>query len=86
MSDHSPRFRAVNKPPIGPQSSIRSFATASPKCVLRSGAPIKVARIPAVKTQTLHTGEMMWLPLAAQPRLTVEDGPETHLVLISFKD
>jgi hypothetical protein len=51
-----------------------------------SGAPIKVARIPAVKTQTLHTGEMMWLPLAAQPRLTVEDGPEAHLVLISFKD
>jgi hypothetical protein len=39
-----------------------------------------------VATQTLHAGEMIWLPLAAQPKLTVEDGPETRLVLISFKD
>lgn len=51
-----------------------------------SGAPIKVARIPGVMTQTLHAGEMMWLPLAAEPKFTVEDGPEARLVLISFKD
>jgi hypothetical protein len=51
-----------------------------------SGAPIKVARIPGVTTQTLHAGEMMWLPSAAEPKFTVEDGPEARLVLISFKD
>jgi hypothetical protein len=51
-----------------------------------SGAPIKVARIPGVMTQTLHAGEMVWLPLNAQPKFTVEDGPEARLILISFKD
>ncbi len=51
-----------------------------------SGAPIKIARIPGVMTQTLHSGEMVWLPLNAQPKFTVEEGPEARLILISFKD
>jgi quercetin dioxygenase-like cupin family protein len=51
-----------------------------------SGAPIKVARIPGVPTQTLHPGEMVWLPLQGEPKFTVEEGPEARLVLISFKD
>jgi len=51
-----------------------------------SGAPIQVARIPGVPTRTLHAGEMLWLPLAAEPKFTVEDGPEARLILISFKD
>jgi hypothetical protein len=51
-----------------------------------SGAPIKVARVPGVMTQTLHPGEMMWLQLQAEPKFTVEDGPEARLILISFKD
>ena len=51
-----------------------------------SGAPIRVAQVPGVKAQTLHAGEIMWLPRAAEPKFTVNDGPEARLVLISFKD
>jgi len=54
--------------------------------VVVSGAPIKVARIPGVPTQILHPGETVWLPLQAEPKFTVEEGPESRLVLISFKD
>jgi len=49
-----------------------------------SGAPIKVAGIPEVAAQTLHAGEMLWLPAGAEPKFTVEDGSEARLVLISF--
>jgi hypothetical protein len=51
-----------------------------------SGAPIKVARIPGVPTQILHPGEMVWLPLQGEPKFTVDEGPESRLILISFKD
>ncbi|MGA2421319.1 MAG: hypothetical protein ABSG69_14670 [Candidatus Acidiferrum sp.] len=51
-----------------------------------SGAQIQVAGIPGESTRTLHAGEMLWLPPAAEPKSTVADGAETHLVLISFKD
>ncbi|MGA2811193.1 MAG: hypothetical protein ABSG16_07325 [Candidatus Acidiferrum sp.] len=51
-----------------------------------SGAPIQVARVPATRTQILHSGEVLWLPLKAEPKFTVEDGPEARLILISFKD
>ncbi|HME11647.1 MAG TPA: hypothetical protein VKF79_02205 [Candidatus Acidoferrum sp.] len=51
-----------------------------------SGAPVKVARVPGMMTQILHPGEMMWLQPQAEPKFTVEDGPEARLVLISFKD
>jgi quercetin dioxygenase-like cupin family protein len=37
-------------------------------------------------TQTLHAGEMIWLPPSAQPKFTVEDEPEARLILISFKN
>ena len=51
-----------------------------------SGAPIKVARVPGVTTQVLHPGEMIWLPPNSQPKFTVDDAPESRLVVISFKD
>jgi hypothetical protein len=54
--------------------------------IAASGAPIQVARVPATRTQILHPGEALWLPLQAQPKFTVEDGPESRLILISFKD
>jgi hypothetical protein len=54
--------------------------------VVVSGAPIKVARIPGIPTQVLHPGEMVWLPLQGEPKFTVEEGPESRLILISFKD
>ena len=51
-----------------------------------SGAAIQVARVPGVPTRTLHAGEVLWLPLGAEPKFTVTEGPEARLLLISFKD
>jgi quercetin dioxygenase-like cupin family protein len=51
-----------------------------------SGAAIIVTQIPGVAAKTLHAGEMIWLPAGAAPKFAVEDGAETRLMLISFKD
>jgi quercetin dioxygenase-like cupin family protein len=51
-----------------------------------AGAPIKVSNVADAATHTLHSGEMIWLPAGATPKFTVEDGAETRLMLISFKD
>lgn len=54
--------------------------------VASSGAAIKVTHVAGVAAQTLHAGEMLWLPLGAEPKFTVEDGSEARLMLIAFKD
>jgi hypothetical protein len=51
-----------------------------------SGAPIKVGRVPGRNQETLNPGEMVWLPVSAQPKFIVEDGPESRLLLITFKE
>jgi quercetin dioxygenase-like cupin family protein len=51
-----------------------------------SAAPIKVSHVAGAATQTLHVGEMIWLPAGAEPKFTVEEGLEVRLLLISFKD
>jgi hypothetical protein len=50
------------------------------------GAPIKVGGVPGRNQETLHSGEMIWLPVSAQPKFIVEDGPESRLLLITFKE
>jgi quercetin dioxygenase-like cupin family protein len=54
--------------------------------VATSGAAIKVTHVAGAAAQTLHAGEMLWLPLGAEPKFTVEDGSEARLMLIAFKD
>jgi quercetin dioxygenase-like cupin family protein len=49
-----------------------------------SGASIKVANVPGAAT--LHAGEVIWLPLGAEPKFTLSDGAEARLMLISFND
>jgi len=51
-----------------------------------SAAPIKVSHVAGAATQTLHAGEIIWLPAGAEPKFTVEQGLEVRLLLISFKD
>jgi hypothetical protein len=51
-----------------------------------SGAPIKVVRAPGRNQETLHPGQVVWLPVSAQPQFIVEDGPESRLLLITFKE
>jgi hypothetical protein len=50
-----------------------------------SGAPLQVARVPGRSTETLHSGEIIWLPVGGEPKFTVEDGIESRLILITFK-
>src|SRR5271154_3491780 len=51
-----------------------------------SAAPIKVSHVAGAATQTLHAGEIIWLPAGAEPKFTVDEGPDVRLLLISFKD
>jgi hypothetical protein len=50
-----------------------------------SGAPIQVARVPGRSTETLHSGEMIWLPVSSEPKFTVADGTESWMILVTFK-
>jgi hypothetical protein len=54
--------------------------------IVVSGAPLKVAGVPGGNQETLHSGELIWLPARAQPKFIVEDGPESRLLLITFKE
>lgn len=51
-----------------------------------SAVAIKVTHVPGVTTQTLHAGEIIWLPAGAEPKFAVEEGREARLLLISFKN
>jgi quercetin dioxygenase-like cupin family protein len=51
-----------------------------------SAAPITVAHVAGAATQTLHAGEIIWLPAGAVPKFTVAEGLESRLLLISFKE
>lgn len=54
--------------------------------VATGGATVAVSRVPGVMTQFLKPGDILWLPLGAQPKFNVEDGIEARLLLITFKN